>query len=140
MRRPALAPWTADDPPGHEVLVPHELRIVFAAAVYAVRAEGLQTIERDEQTGRFILADRHATAWSWGEVVGIYLRPLNAAQTAVRVASRRRLATNVTATDFTEPLITSILSHAHHAADLENAARLAEHGAPTPLPPIVITP
>ncbi|MEI8254125.1 MAG: hypothetical protein WCJ30_00465 [Deltaproteobacteria bacterium] len=142
IRRPTLAPWTAADPPGMEMLVPHGLRDVLDAAVEAVERVGLRRIEQDDVTLRYILAERGVTAWSWGEIVGIYLRPLDDRRTVVRVESRARLSTNITATDFTHSVMSAIWASAERRAaeQPQLTAPPAPGGQMVTLPPIIITP
>lgn len=142
LRRPATLAWSVNDPPGVEIIVHRDLRTVFEAATAAIHAQHLDIIERDEAQLSFVLAERTVTAWSWGEVVAIYLRAEEAEHTRVRVESRRRLATNITASDFTGPLIASIPVFAEQIA----AARASDPQAPSPrgretvvLPPVAIT-
>jgi S1-C subfamily serine protease len=63
---------------------------------------GLEIVEENKRE-RYIAAQRRTTGWSWGEKVVIYLEPIGRNQTRVEVISERVLATKVLATNITAP-------------------------------------
>ncbi len=75
---------------------------VFQATLQALTMVGLRTVEIDPAR-KYILAERIMGHMSNGENVGVYFRPLGTG-TQVTVASRRKMATNVTAKDFAMPV------------------------------------
>lgn len=98
-----LRPTDSGPPPGGvSMLYPQKPAEVFAAALTALPSVGLGIVERNQDKG-YLLAERGVTAWSNGEKVGVYLEPQGQG-TKVTVISRRALATNVTAKDFTMPV------------------------------------
>jgi hypothetical protein len=52
-----------------------------------------------------LIAERGATAWSWGEVVRVAISSTAYNRTTVRIISRPRVLTNITAHDFTDDVI-----------------------------------
>jgi len=56
-----------------------------------------------------IVAKKGMSAWSWGELVRVVVQELSNDRVAVRVLSKRRMATNVTAKgDYSEAIFSSI--------------------------------
>jgi hypothetical protein len=75
---------------------------------YKILSEfGLEIVEENKRE-RYIAAQRRTTGWSWGEKVVIYLEPIGRNQTRVEVISERVLATNITAPDWSNPILGKI--------------------------------
>ena len=89
-------------PPGVTMLYQQKPDAVFQAALVALPRVGLHVVETDPAKS-YILAERGINAMSNGENVGVYLSP-HQGGTQVTVASRRKMATNVTAKDFAMPV------------------------------------
>jgi S1-C subfamily serine protease len=68
---------------------------------------GLEIVEENKRE-RYIAAQRRTTGWSWGEKVVIYLEPIGSNRTRVEVISERVLATNITAPDWSNPILGKI--------------------------------
>ncbi len=87
--------------PKHEAtrVYDYPLDAVFAAAKTATKDLGLDVVEESPDK-TFLTAKRGMTLWSYGEVVGVYFVPNSTSETEVTVRNVRRLATNITATDF----------------------------------------
>jgi len=56
----------------------------------------------------YLLAERGATAFSWGEKVAVFVEPQGPSTTEVEVVSMRAVAVNVTATEFGKKLLDMI--------------------------------
>lgn len=98
-----LRPGPSGPPPGVAMLYPQPPAKVFPAALNVLPSLGLQLVEADTAKHTYILAERGINPISNGENVGIYLAP-HGEGTLVTVVSRRKLATNITAKDFTMPV------------------------------------
>lgn len=97
---PGCATMTSVRPSGATRVYDYPLSLVFDAVKTATRDIGLEIVEEAPDKS-FITARRGITAWSWGEIVGIYLVMPAPGKTEVTVRNIRRLATNITAEDFT---------------------------------------
>ncbi len=98
----SMRPGAEGPPPGNTMLYAQSPDKVFEAVLRALPLVGLRMVENDQQKG-YILAERGVNAWSYGENVGVYLVPKGGG-TLVTIASRRKMATNVAAKDFAQPL------------------------------------
>ncbi len=116
--------WTMTSPPGAERLFRAPAWVVYAAAVRAAQQVGLDIAEVDPAR-QYLLANRDMTTFSWGELVGVYFKAVGdcACYTLVRVESRRVLATNVTAKDFTLPVLEALASQLASSPGFATAAR-----------------
>ena len=111
-------------PPGSERLFRAPAWLVYAAALRAAQQVGLQIAEVDPAR-QYLLANRDMTTFSWGELVGVYFKAVGdcACYTLVRVESRRVLATNVTAKDFTLPVLEALATQLGWPQPMTTAAR-----------------
>lgn len=98
----SMRPGPAGPPPGNTMLYSQPPDKVFEAALRALPLVGLRLMESEPAKG-YILAERGVNAWSYGENVGVYLTPKDRG-TLVTIASKRKMATNVAAKDFAQPL------------------------------------
>jgi hypothetical protein len=57
---------------------------------------------------KYYLAERGATAFSWGERVAIFVTPESDSRTSVEVVSKKAQAMNITARNFERPLLDKI--------------------------------
>jgi hypothetical protein len=84
---------------------------VLQAARSAITSVGL-TIDSDESVNdstAMIVAKKGILVWSWGELVRVVVQRSADDRTTVRVASRRRMATNLTAKgDYSVTLFSNI--------------------------------
>ena len=88
-----------------------EYKIVVKAARDAVVASGLAIDDASEVGNKtfIIVAKKDASAWSWGELVRVTVQGVSENETAVRVYTKKRLATNVTARgDWADTLFSNI--------------------------------
>lgn len=97
-----LRPGPGGPPPGLAMLYSQPPDKVHEAALRALPLVGLILVEAPPDKS-YILAERGVNAWSYGENVGVYFTP-HGSGTMVTVASRRKMATNVAAKDFAQPL------------------------------------
>ena len=84
---------------------------VLRAARDAVSNSGLAIDSFDEvnDSTAVIVAKKGSSAWSWGELVRVVVQKSTGDRVVVRVTSRRKLATNVTARgDYAETLFSNI--------------------------------
>ncbi|MCC6999175.1 MAG: hypothetical protein IT370_31475 [Deltaproteobacteria bacterium] len=116
--------WTMSSPPGSERLFRAPVWLVYDAAMRASQQVGLDLAEVDPAR-QYLLARRDMTTFSWGELVGVYFKAVGdcACYTLVRVESRRVLATNVTAKDFTLPVLEALATQLGGAPALAAAMR-----------------
>ena len=66
------------------------------ASISAVETTGGKIVESNKEKGD-ILASYGVTAFSWGERVAVFLKSIGTKQTEVEVATKRAVATNITA-------------------------------------------
>ena len=77
--------------------------VVWKAVSEALPSLGL-TVTTDNKQEGYILAERKATGFTWGEKVAVFVTSVGSTETRVEVVSKRVLATNFTATDW-EPKV-----------------------------------
>ena len=84
---------------------------VLKAARESVTQSGLQVEEVnqiDNQTW-IIIGKKDASAWSWGELVRVTVQKKSESETLVRVFTKRKLATNITAKgDYSQSILSNI--------------------------------
>lgn len=80
---------------------------VWLATRDAVMGSGLRVVSEDKTKGE-ILAQGSVTAFSWGENVAVFVESLNAQSSKVEVISKKVLATNVTAKNWTPTLFQAL--------------------------------
>jgi len=56
----------------------------------------------------YILGERGATMFSWGEKVAVYVKSLDSTRTEVEVVSMRAVPVNITASEFGKKLLNMI--------------------------------
>ena len=81
------------------------------AAREAVVEAGLQIeeVNKIDETNWTILGKKPTSAWSWGELVRVSVEQSSETTTTVRVLTKRRLATNVTAKgDYSKAILSNI--------------------------------
>lgn len=76
---------------------------VWNAMKTAVSKTGGEVAEENEQECS-ILAIYNASAFSWGERVGIFCSKQSESKTETEVVSKRAISVNITATDWTEEI------------------------------------
>lgn len=76
---------------------------VWIAMKKAVRETG-GVISVENETGCEIAAKYGVTAFSWGERVGLFCRPLSGDRTETEVVSKPAISVNVTAKDWTREI------------------------------------
>jgi hypothetical protein len=84
---------------------------VLRATRNAVMGAGLaiDTYQDVNDSTAMIVAKKGTSAWSWGELVRVVVQRSAVDRVAVRVLSRRRMATNVTAKgDYSETIFSNI--------------------------------
>ena len=84
---------------------------VLKAAREAVVEAGLhiEEVNKISETSWSILAKKPTSAWSWGELVRVLVEESSDTATTVRVLTKRRLATNVTAKgDYSKAILSNI--------------------------------
>jgi hypothetical protein len=84
---------------------------VLRATRNAVMSAGLaiDSYQEINDSTAVILAKKGTSAWSWGELVRVVVQRSAGDRVAVRVLSRRRMATNVTAKgDYSETIFSNI--------------------------------
>src|SRR5881392_4065262 len=70
---------------------------ILKAARDATVASGLhlESVDKVSDKTWTLLAKKDASAWSWGELVRVVVQQTSADTTAVRIISKKRMATNV---------------------------------------------
>ena len=84
---------------------------VLSATRNAVTSAGLavDSYEEVNDSTAMIVAKKGTSAWSWGELVRVVVQKSASDRTTVRVLSRRRMATNVTAKgDYSDTIFSNI--------------------------------
>src|SRR3989339_1498896 len=84
---------------------------VLRAARNAVTAAGLaiDSYQEVNDSTAVIVAKKEASAWSWGELVRVVVQKSTDDRVGVRVLTRRKLATNITAKgDYSETIFSNI--------------------------------
>jgi S1-C subfamily serine protease len=90
-------------------------KAAFQMAMESLLDHGFTPVAGTPEQG-FVVGEKGASGWSWGERVSVHLSGRAAGPTFLRVVSRARLGPNLTATDWTAPIM----------ADLQR--RVAERG------------
>ena len=84
---------------------------VWEASVFSVRALGLPIVASDKtDDAGSILASTPMQGTTWGENVAVFIEPDGPDKSTVEVISKRVLATNIFAEDWTDPLLSRISS------------------------------
>ena len=94
-----LADSVADKGKGEKRIYDKPLEELWPITVEAVTEVGLDLVSTDTSQ-IMILAQRGITAFSYGENVAIFLEDIGAGQCKVEVVSKRAMATNVIAPDW----------------------------------------
>ena len=84
---------------------------VLSATRDAIIGAGLaiDSFEEVDTTTAVIVSKKGASTWSWGELVRVVVKGVSEEKTTVRVLTKRRLATNVTAKgDYAETIFSNI--------------------------------
>lgn len=84
---------------------------VLKAARESVVEAGLQIeeVNKTDEESWVIIAKKSTSAWSWGELVRVTVSKVNDSEATVRVLTRRRLATNITAKgDYSRAILSNI--------------------------------
>lgn len=74
---------------------------VWVAMKMAIDETGGQIVNEDEEQCT-VLANYSVSLFSWGERVAIFCRPISESKTETEVISKRAVAVNITASDWTE--------------------------------------
>jgi hypothetical protein len=96
---------------GEEREFPGDYATVLRATRDAVVNAGLAVDSFEEPSPRtaIIVAKKGVSGWSWGELVRVVVEQRSSQCTAVRVLTRRRVATNIAAKgDYSETIFTNI--------------------------------
>ena len=80
----------------------------------------IQSVEDVSPNGLMIVADKGMNAFSWGEVVGVMIRTVEKDTSLVKIISKRKLATNITATDWTTDILSGISARIMMLNDLSH--------------------
>lgn len=84
---------------------------ILKAARDAVVASGLhiEAVDKIDDHTWSIVGKKDASAWSWGELVRVVVQQASPDSTAVRVVSKKRMATNVGARgDYSQAILNDI--------------------------------
>jgi hypothetical protein len=81
--------------------------VVWKAVPEALSAIGLSVATESKGDG-YVLAERGATLFSWGEKVAVFVAKANVAETKVEVVSKRVLATNIIAPNWESEVLLRI--------------------------------
>ncbi|MBL8965917.1 MAG: hypothetical protein JNG85_02845 [Spirochaetaceae bacterium] len=93
---------------------------------------GLEESRADD--GSLVLVGEFGmTGFSLGEIVGLKISVADKGSAVATVASRRKLATNVAARDWTVDVLDGISAQLRYARDVGNAERYVVFAAPTPV-------
>jgi len=92
---------------GKTVAYAVDFKTAWAALPPAIKAVGLEVAEVNEG-GRTITAESGMNLLSYGSRVAIFVEETGPKATRVEVVSKRVIATNITAKDWTEPLFTEL--------------------------------
>jgi TolB-like protein len=104
-----------DRPRGASRKFDYDLPTIYDAAKATLSGLGLQLVEESHDHS-FMLAERNISLWSYGELVGIYFSSDRLGQTEVTVKNKRKLATNITAADYTKQILDGIPRHINRAS------------------------
>ncbi len=81
--------------------------VVWDAVVQVVEASNLDLVAADKDDGK-VLAQKGMSAFSYGENVAVFVTEATPESTEVEVVSKRALATNVVAKNWTKYILESI--------------------------------
>ena len=74
---------------------------IWPIVILSVNDLGIPVIETNKESG-YVLAKRGMSVGSYGENIAIFVKKQNESVTSVEIISKRRLATTVFATDWTD--------------------------------------
>lgn len=102
----------------------------FQVATETLLDHGFTPVAGTPEQG-FVAGERGVSGWSWGERVGVYLSGRPSGPTFLRVVSRARLVTNLTAPDWTAPIMADLRARAadRDGAGANRAARATSTAA-----------
>ena len=80
----------------------------------------IQRVEDANSDEFMIIAEKGITAWSWGEVVGVMIKKVEEDTSLVKVISKRKLSTNITAKDWTIDILSGISARTRMLTDRSN--------------------
>ena len=83
---------------------------IWNAMPEIIKSVGLEYAGDNRQEG-YILAQRGITAFSYGEEVAIFMTPVDKNKTRVEIVSKRALATNIFAPDWSSRLFEILDAH-----------------------------
>lgn len=87
----------------------HNYELVWKATSASVYALGLPVVSTEQSEGSgLIIASTPARDFTWGENVAIFVTKIDATETKVEVVSKRALATNIFAPDWTAPMFAEV--------------------------------
>ena len=115
--------------PAQSILLNGSLADAFEVARDALLANGITPRSGSPELG-YVKGDRGASAWSWGELVGVYFQEDEAGKVRLWPVSKPKLATNVVAPDWTVPLILSLRESVRRNEEVRG--RSPEQSRPSP--------
>ena len=80
---------------------------VWHAMADTVKSVGLDYVGENRQEG-YVLAQRGISAFSYGEEVAIFITSLEGQKTRVEIVSKRAMATNIFAPDWSKKLFSAL--------------------------------
>lgn len=80
----------------------------------------IQRVEDATSDEFMIIAEKGITAWSWGEVVGVMIKKVEEDTSLVKVISKRKLSTNITAKDWKLDILSGISARTRMLTDRSN--------------------
>ncbi|NDE11542.1 MAG: hypothetical protein EBZ95_13435 [Chitinophagia bacterium] len=86
---------------GKKNIYQKNIDVIWPIVILSINDLGIPIIETNKESG-YVLAKRGVSVGSYGENIAIFVKKQNDSVTSVEIISKRRLATTVFATDWTD--------------------------------------
>jgi hypothetical protein len=77
---------------------------VWSTVISTIKGTKLHIINKNKESGK-IFAKQNASAWSYGENVGFFIRPIESDSSNVEVVSKKVMSSNLFATDWESEIL-----------------------------------
>ena len=86
---------------GKKNIYQKNIDVIWPIVILSINDLGIPIIETNKESG-YVLAKRGVSVGSYGENIAVFVKKQNDSVTSVEIISKRRLATTVFATDWTD--------------------------------------
>lgn len=107
-----LSEWGISSGDGKKQTYKTPYNEMWTSVINIVNGTKLSIIKSNQETGK-IIAKQGATSWSYGEDVGIFIKPIDLDRTSVEIVSKRVMSGNFLATNWEDEIL-ELLSEQHN--------------------------